>query len=315
VIVGIKTYTSTRANPLAFVREAYSLYRLKSIDIPGQVNGTIGYMRRCEERIASHIGMRLQGLRLLVIGPGQTPREMVYLGCSNDVVGIDLDVIPHGANPASYLKMLRQNGLMRTLKTVARKGLGIDKRFNHELKRQLGISALPRVSHLQMDAAAMQFPDCSFDFVYSFSVFEHLPDPAKVIDEAVRVLKPGGGCYISLHLYTSEDGCHDLRLFSNNRAEIPYWSHLRPEFEHLIQPNAYLNRVRLHEWKRLFEERMPGVTLVFDCHEQENSARLTKELAALRRQGELPDYSDEELLAVNMIAIWRKTQSEGGPEA
>jgi len=306
IIVGIKTYTSTQANPLNFFREAYSLYRLKSGDIPGQVRGTIGYMRIFEKRIDDAIGMRLDGTRILIVGPGQTPREMVYLGCRNEVVGIDLDVIPQGWNLPAYAKMLRQNGMMRTIKTVARKGLGIDGRFIKELKRQLGITALPRTSHLQMDAAHMQFPDSSFDFVYSYSVFEHLPDPGAVIDEAVRVVKPGGGCYISLHLYSSEDGCHDLRLFSNDRADIPFWPHLRPNLEHLVHPNAYLNKVRLAEWMRIFKEKMPGVKFQFDSHEPEKAAMLKAELATLRQQHVLEDYSDEELLAVNVIAIWRK---------
>jgi SAM-dependent methyltransferase len=304
--VGIKTYTSSRTNPIAFFREAYSLYRLKSIDIPGQVNGTIGYMRRCEQRIENAIGMSLDKMKILVVGPGQTPREMVYLGCRNEVVGIDLDVIPQGWNLNTYFKMLRQNGMMRTLKTVARKGLGIDNRFSKELKRQLGIASLPRTSHLQMDAAKMQFPDDSFDFVYSYSVFEHLPEPSAVIDEVVRVLKPGGGSYISLHIYSSEDGCHDLRLFSNDRAEIPYWPHLRPKLEHLIHPNAYLNKVRLAEWIQVFQDRMPGVTFQFDSHDPEKAEKLKGEIAALRQQGELADYTDDELLAVNVIAIWRK---------
>ena len=146
--------------------------------------------------------------------------------------------------------------------------------------------------------------------MYSFSVFEHLPEPGAVLDETVRVLKPGGGCYISLHLYSSEDGCHDLRLFSNDRAGIPYWSHLRPDLEHLIHPNAFLNKVRLSEWMRLFEERMPGVTFQFDCHETATADKLKRELSELRSQGELTDFSDEELLAVNVIAIWRKAPIE-----
>ena len=308
--MGMKTYTSTRANPLTFLREAYSLYRIKSTDISGQVQGTIEYMRRCEQRIENAIGIRLESLRMLIIGPGQTPREMAYLGCRNEVVGIDLDVIPQGANPAVYVRMLKQNGVMRTVKTVARKALGLDSRLINELKRQLKITDLPRTQFLQMDAAAMEFPAESFDFVYSFSVFEHLPDPGAVVDETVRVLKPGGGCYLSLHLFTSENGCHDLRIFSNNRADIPYWSHLRPQLAPLIQANAYLNKVRLADWVKLFEERMPGVQFQFDFHERATADTLTKELSGLRAGGELTEYTDEELLAVNMIAIWRKPPTE-----
>jgi SAM-dependent methyltransferase len=304
--MGMKTYTSARTNPIAFVREAYHLYRMKSADIPGQVRGTIEYMQRCEARIAQETGMRLEGQKMLVIGPGQTPREMAYLGLRNEVIGIDLDVIPQQLSFSTYMSMLRQNGWMRTLKTLARKSLGIDAQFTRELKKQLGISVLPRTSFQQMDAAKMTFPDASLDFVYSFSVFEHLPDPGAVLDGVVRVLRPGGVCYISLHLYSSENGCHDLRIFCDDREHIPYWAHLRPSYESLVQPNAYLNKIRIAEWKQLFESRMPGVSFAFDTHEPEKNRMLEAELEAIRRAGELTDYTDEELLSVNLMAVWQK---------
>jgi len=308
-ILALHTYTSSRTNPIAFVREAYNLYQIKSRDIPGQVRGTIAHMNHFEHRLKDATGISLGDLKILNIGPGQTPREMVYLGIKNDVTGIDLDVIPQSFTAAAYLSMLRRNGIMRTMKTLVRKSLGIDARFMKELKRQLGISALPQLTYRQMDATEMQFPKASFDLAYSFSVFEHLPDPAKVIDETVRVLKPGGACYISLHLYTSENGCHDVRIFSNNRAGIPYWSHLRPKYEALIQPNAYMNKLSITEWKKIFTERMPGVCFQFDTHEGENAEFLKSEMQAIRKGGELAEYSDDDLLQVNLIALWRKPGS------
>jgi ubiquinone/menaquinone biosynthesis C-methylase UbiE len=199
---------------------------------------------------------------------------------------------------------------MRTLKTVTRKALGIDGRFTKELKRQLGITALPKVSYLQMDATRMQFPEASFDFVYSFSVFEHLPDPRAAFDEVARVLRPGGGCYISLHHYTSENGCHDPRIFCGERTEIPYWSHLRPALEDKVSQNAFLNKIRVAEWKELICERMPGVDFVFDSHENTTEETLRHALEEIRKQGELADYSEEELLTVNLVAMWRKNPIE-----
>jgi SAM-dependent methyltransferase len=47
---------------------------------------------------------------------------------------------------------------------------------------------------LQMDAENLAFPDRSFDFVWSWGVVHHAADTRRVLKEAYRVLRPGGGC-------------------------------------------------------------------------------------------------------------------------
>jgi len=47
------------------------------------------------------------------------------------------------------------------------------------------------------------FKDNVFDYVYSFSVLEHVSDPKTVLQEMVRVLKPGGILIISIANYLS----------------------------------------------------------------------------------------------------------------
>jgi SAM-dependent methyltransferase len=62
---------------------------------------------------------------------------------------------------------------------------------------------------IEMDATRLDFPDASFDLVYSFNVFEHLPDPAATFAEVTRVLKPGGTAFISFTgLRWSPHGAH-----------------------------------------------------------------------------------------------------------
>ena len=43
-----------------------------------------------------------------------------------------------------------------------------------------------------MDATNLDFPNSSFDKVYSFHTIEHIPDLEKALREMTRVLKPGG---------------------------------------------------------------------------------------------------------------------------
>ncbi len=45
---------------------------------------------------------------------------------------------------------------------------------------------------VRVDGDTLPFPDASFDVVYAGNVLEHTEDPAKVLEEGVRVLRPGG---------------------------------------------------------------------------------------------------------------------------
>jgi len=70
----------------------------------------------------------------------------------------------------------------------------------------------------EMDATRLAFADGTFDFVYSFNAFEHLPDPAATFAELARVLKPGGRFLLSFTgLRWSPHGAHMYKVIG-----IPY---------------------------------------------------------------------------------------------
>lgn len=58
------------------------------------------------------------------------------------------------------------------------------------------VAAGPSVQLVRMDGMQLDFPDASFDLVVSANVIEHVPDPVRFINEAARVLRPDGVCYM-----------------------------------------------------------------------------------------------------------------------
>jgi SAM-dependent methyltransferase len=255
-----------------------------------------------ENRMKNKLGRPLEDLLILEIGPGQGRERARYFGLKNTVIGMDLDIIPQGLKPDNYLRMLRENGFGRFTKTIGRK-LIIGRKNAKAWAKVVGSKEMPNPELIYGDICkAVPEPE-AFDIVMSWSVFEHLPDPKQALENVIRSLKPGGIFYISLHLYTSNNGHHDIRAFTGGEDELPLWSHLRPSTSYLIEPSSYLNNWRLAQWRRLFSEVAPEYNEfleTYDCKEKYNS-RLTE---SLRR--ELRDYSDEELFTVDAIYLWKK---------
>ncbi|HTW43620.1 MAG TPA: class I SAM-dependent methyltransferase [Solirubrobacteraceae bacterium] len=260
-------------------------------------------MQAVTQLLEEALGAPLSGRRILDVGAGQGLFHMAFFSRENDVTGIDLEVIAQGMDLRSYAHMWRANGPRRTIKTVGRKVLRIDRHYRREVERQLGLRRFPRADVLQMDATAMSFADESFEVVHSRSVLHHLPDPAQGVRELARVLRPGGVAYISLHPYTSHTGSLDPRVM-RGEGGLPLWPHLRPSTEGMVLQNAFLNKLRLTEWRTLFAELMPGAHVHGLCSQDE--ARLRDAAARLQSEGELTAYTLDELLTGNLVVVWRK---------
>lgn len=295
-----KSYASLDSRGLGTVAEFWHLYRHKTADIAGTIASVVSTCEEMEQSLAESFDLTLRNLNVLEVGAGQQLLRLKYFSRKNRVTALDYDIIIQGFDPAAYWRVLRANGPKRALKTGLRKLAGIDRAYWKELEKHTG-PVRDRLKVVQGDARAMPWPDDSFDLVYSFNVFEHLLDPAKCLDEVIRVLRPGGVFWIGTHMYTSDSGAHDPRSFLPDHPIAP-WAHLRPAHRDSVKPNAYCNGWRNEQWEVLFRDRCPGV----DLRHRPSQEWLRPELAALRAAGELTGYSDDELLTGVIWALWRK---------
>jgi ubiquinone/menaquinone biosynthesis C-methylase UbiE len=77
---------------------------------------------------------------------------------------------------------------------------GVDLADGHiELARKLFGIYGQKATIEKGNAEKLRFQDESFDFVYSFGVIHHTPEPQNAIDEVYRVLKKGGRGFIMLY--------------------------------------------------------------------------------------------------------------------
>ncbi len=59
------------------------------------------------------------------------------------------------------------------------------------------------------DGMNLPFRDGAFDVVYSSNVIEHVPQPWRLADEALRVTRPGGTAYLSYTVWWGPHGGHE----------------------------------------------------------------------------------------------------------
>lgn len=108
-----------------------------------------------------------RGLRVLEIGVGMGADYAQWLKAGAQATGVDLS----SASIDRARKRCEQEGLVPDLKVA--------------------------------DAENLPFLDSTFDVVYSYGVMHHSPDTRRCIEEAHRVLKPGGEARIMLYHHVS----------------------------------------------------------------------------------------------------------------
>ncbi len=108
--------------------------------------------------------------------------RLVKSKLSSDVPVHVLDV---GCGAGFFCNEASRHGFAVTGIDLADDALGVAARFDDTKS----------VRYLRADAHHLPFKDGEFDFVVSLDFLEHTPDPATVISEIARVVKPGGGFF------------------------------------------------------------------------------------------------------------------------
>ena len=107
------------------------------------------------------------------------------------------DVLEIGVGSGSHAQLLSSNAKSFT-------GIDLTDYAVESTNRRLncfGIDATVK----QMDAEHLEFPDESFDFVWSWGVIHHSADTRQILSEIQRVLKPGGRCVTMVYHELDED--------------------------------------------------------------------------------------------------------------
>lgn len=152
-----------------------------------------------------------------------------------------------------------------------------------------------------MNARDIQFPDETFDLIYSLDVFEHVfvEDVDKAIAEIARTAKKGGLIIIKTAVFGGLAAGHRMEWRfpqQNIERQSPPWDHLR---QNLFPANTYLNRYRLKDFRVLFNKYLNVISE--ELSEKVGEQYLTPEILE-----ELSDFSKEELLINNMTIIAKK---------
>lgn len=109
------------------------------------------------------------------------------------------NILDLGCGEGTRLNLLLENGANGTGVDISQKAL------------EMGKKSYPKIKFIKADLEKIPLKSESFDLVYSAYVFEHLINPARVLDEAIRLISPKGFFVLLAPNYGSP-----------NRASPPY---------------------------------------------------------------------------------------------
>jgi SAM-dependent methyltransferase len=187
---------------------------------------------------ADGIGRSLRLFRLF--REEQTDPELFYTGLAQDAVDqvarhCDLNgriVLDVGGGAGEFTAAFRSRGAHCYL-------------FEPDISEMLSRGERPAGAILA-DGYWLPVRDGGADVCFSSNVLEHVPDPGGLIEEMIRVTKPGGLIYLSFTNWYSPWGGHEMspwHYLGAGFAERRYRKRLGKEPKHHVGTNLYRHHV------------------------------------------------------------------------
>lgn len=157
----------------------------------------------------------------------------------------------------------------------------------------------PNIEYKEYDGKQLPYENESFDFVWSWTVYEHLRFPEITIPETFRILKRGGVSISFIDLVDhfvygpfpeKEEDIFDCLSYSDSE-----WKMMTSN------RSTYVNRLRVSDWKKLFEKS--GFEII-ECTQQKSE--IVKDLVANGKLSYLSKYSVEDAITRNIFVVAQK---------
>lgn len=146
------------------------------------------------------------------------------------------------------------------------------------LNKEAGLD--DRVANIECDALDMDFPDNTFDVVWSLESAEHIPDKYKLIQECMRVLKPGGT--LVMLAWCLRESFPPLALHEQVSIRSIQREYCLPR---LAPPSEYQNLMRRFGLRHVEEEDWTARAAPFWMEVARTAAASKKGWAMLRKYG------------------------------
>lgn len=160
---------------------------------------------------------------------------------------------------AKYLEVLTSLKKKKILIVGLGAGVEVSRFLKHGAKEIVGVDPLPIVEENQFGkkfkliksfGEALPFKDNIFDIVYSVATLEHVRNPLKVVQEMMRVLRPGGLFYCQAGpLWYSYSGYHPKEKYSDIDGN---WFHL------LLSKKDVLGKIE-HSKKKEYQKHLERI--------------------------------------------------------